>query len=208
MKIVNSSTTEKSKVSSTSYPPYLFSLIIFSFQAGDCAVKLTSPHKNRPPVLCGPTSFAAAALQVRAKIRRKLSFPAGVSSIPHNVDPDFPRCQSSVRQDFVPVTQFPATVSATLYNHLMCKEAAPPIPCCFLIWCNTFKSGVSKNSMFKNQPEATKEQERFLHVKMILNTEFRKYEMGPRKATLQREVLPSQATQQKQNPLPLWFLPS
>lgn len=95
MKIVSSSATEKPKVSSTPYPHYLFSLIIFSFQVGDCAVKLTNAHKNHPPVLCGPPSFAAAALQVRAKIRRKLNFPAGVSSIPHSVHPDLPRCQSS-----------------------------------------------------------------------------------------------------------------
>lgn len=95
MKILNSSATEEPKVSFTPCPPCLFSLIIFSFQVGDCAVKLTNTYKNHPPVLCGPPSFAAAALQVRAKIRRKLSFPAGVSSIPHSVDPDLPRCQSS-----------------------------------------------------------------------------------------------------------------
>lgn len=93
MKILNSSATEEPKVSFTPCPPYLFSLIIFSFQVGDCAVKLTNTYKNHPPVLCGPPSFAAAALQVRAKIRRKLSFPAGVSSIPHSVDPDLPRCE-------------------------------------------------------------------------------------------------------------------
>lgn len=50
--------------------------------------------------------------------------------------------------------------------------------------------------MFKKQPEANKEQERFLHTKMILNTEYRKHEMGPRKATLQRRVLSSHAMQQ------------
>lgn len=62
--------------------------------------------------------------------------------------------------------------------------------------------------MFKNLPEATKEQERFLHMAMILYTEFRKNEMGSRKVTLQRKVLSSHATQQKQNSLPPWFLPS
>lgn len=166
-------------------------------------MKLTNTHKNHPPVLCGPHSFAAAALQVRAKIRRKLSFPAGVSSIPHKVDPDLPRCQSSVWQDFVPITQFPTTVSATLYNHFICKEVALPVTCCFLIWCNTFKSGVSRNSMLKNQPEAIS----ILHMKIILNTEFRKHEMGPRKATLQSKVLSPHAMQQKQNSLPPQFLP-
>lgn len=39
--------------------------------------------------------------------------------------------------------------------------------------------------MLKNQPEAIF----ILHMKMILNIDFRKHEMGSRKATLQRKVL-------------------
>lgn len=51
--------------------------------------------------------------------------------------------------------------------------------------------------MFKNQPEAIKQQERFLHMKKILNTEFKKHEMGPRQATLQLKALSSDAMQQQ-----------
>lgn len=62
--------------------------------------------------------------------------------------------------------------------------------------------------MFKNQPEAIKQQERFLHMKKILNTEFKKHEMGPRQATLQQKALSSDAMLQQLSALPPRFFPS
>lgn len=94
-------------------------------------MKLTSTYKKQPPVLCRTPSFAAAALEVRAKTESKLTFPPGDKSKPHSLDPDLPRCQKAppVWQDLVLITQLLAIVSATLYNHLMCKEAVLPVTC-------------------------------------------------------------------------------
>lgn len=67
MKYVNSNATEKPKVSSTPYPSYLFSLIVFSFQVGDCAVKLTKTHKKHPPVLFGPPQLCCSSTASQGK---------------------------------------------------------------------------------------------------------------------------------------------
>lgn len=51
------------------------------------------------------------------------------------------------------------------------------------IWC------VSRKSMFQNQPEAIKKQERFLHTKMILNITFKKTGDETQKSNFAKENL-------------------
>lgn len=51
------------------------------------------------------------------------------------------------------------------------------------IWC------VSRKSMFQNQPEAIKKQERFLHMKMILNITFKKTGDETQKSNFAKENL-------------------
>lgn len=188
MKIVNSSATEKPEVSSSPYPPYLF-FFNYLFLSSRWLCSEINKHTQTIPQTCvGPP----ALLQQLCKSGQSLGgrWVSLLESAPYHTvwiqtSPDV-RAQCDR-------TLFPLHSSQLHYlppsTTIWCAKS---LPCqwhanCFLIWCNTFKSGVRRNSLFKNLPEATKEQERFLHTKMILYTEFRKHEMGPKKVTLRRK---------------------
>lgn len=60
MKIVNSCATEEPNVYFTPCSLYLFSLIIFSFQVGDCAVKLTNTLKKSSSPVWAPQLYCSS----------------------------------------------------------------------------------------------------------------------------------------------------
>lgn len=112
-------------------------------------MQLTSTYKNQPPVLHGTPSFAAAALEVRAKTGSKLTFPTGDRSKPRSLDPDLPRCQSAT--SVARLCSYYTLASYSICHPLQPFDLQRSCPASNMLtvswtWCNTFKSGVYTES--------------------------------------------------------------